>query len=51
VLDALDHVLAHQHFTRPLVADRHPTRKDENDELVPLDQADAAQAAGTKRAQ
>lgn len=37
VLDALDHVLAHQHLTRPLVADRHPTRTDENGELVRLD--------------
>ncbi|MBI0378026.1 DUF4158 domain-containing protein, partial [Streptomyces albiflaviniger] len=37
VLDALDHVLAHQHLTRPLVADTHPTRKDENGELVRLD--------------
>ncbi|MEU1280285.1 hypothetical protein [Streptomyces sp. NPDC005805] len=37
VLDALDHVLTHQHLTRPLVADTHPTRKDENGKLVPLD--------------
>ncbi|MGW1617027.1 Tn3 family transposase [Streptomyces sp. NPDC002285] len=37
VLDALDHVLAHQHLTRPLVADTHPTRTDENGELVRLD--------------
>ncbi|MFF0630317.1 DUF4158 domain-containing protein [Streptomyces sp. NPDC004296] len=37
VLDALDHVLAHQHLTRPLVADTHPTRKDENGKQVRLD--------------
>ncbi|MEU3282429.1 Tn3 family transposase [Streptomyces antibioticus] len=37
VLDALDHVLAHQHLTRPLVADTHPTRRDENGESVRLD--------------
>ncbi|MCK8432691.1 hypothetical protein G3I77_06430 [Streptomyces sp. D2-8] len=37
VLDALDHVLAHQHLTRPLVADTHPTSTDENGELVRLD--------------
>ncbi|MET9777233.1 Tn3 family transposase, partial [Streptomyces sp. NPDC006367] len=37
VLDALDHVLAHQHLTRPLVADTHPTRTDENGEPVRLD--------------
>ena len=37
VLDALDHVLAHQHLTRPLVTDTHPTRRDENGELVRLD--------------
>jgi hypothetical protein len=37
VLAALDHVLAHQHLTRPLVADTHPTGTDENGELVRLD--------------
>ncbi|GHH94071.1 hypothetical protein [Streptomyces capillispiralis] len=31
VLDALDHVLARQYLPRPLVADTHPTRMDEND--------------------
>ncbi|MFE3866073.1 Tn3 family transposase [Streptomyces goshikiensis] len=37
VLDALDHILAHQHLTQLLVADRHPTGKDRNGDLVPLD--------------